>query len=339
MSLDETNDQQQAERPASDQWPVVCERPLPRAEPRLWRGHHRNVDLLPMLRPGCVYVFAVAGRHEVCADAASLRGHEPMLTAANWLSVVSMRSRRYRVWTRIPTTEPMADLGVGITFRCTVADAGVVARNGLVDLRGELEHQVHRVPELNAYWHRFAPDEIPRARVEVLQTVNDHYTQSAPAVAGMDITFEGAVVAPSRELSCHQMRLRNIKWSHIEEMERVKKVHDDLLNSPERAEATAVARQERTADQVAARQFTDRDTQTERLVAQVKDWLGSDAAKRAPVDRRQLVEALFARLLDRPNPAQRSSGPLVDLSESDNGKPKDDVLNHIAPGDLDEETS
>jgi hypothetical protein len=36
----------------------------------------------------------------------------------------------------------------------------------------------------------------------------------------------------------------------------------------------------------------------ERLIAQVKDWLESDSARRAPVDRRRLAEALFDRLAE-----------------------------------------
>lgn len=335
MSADDTNDQRDEEQPAPDQWPVVLERPLPRAETRWWR-RYRNPDLLPMLLPGCVYVFAVGARHEVCTDAASLRGDEPMLVAASWLSVVSMRFRRFTVWTRVPTTEPMTDFAVGVSFGCTVANAGMVARNGLADLRGELENYVRNKPELHAYWYRYAPGEIADARAAILHSVNDYYAQTAAAVSGMYIKFEGTAVSPSRELMRHQIQLRDIKWSHTEEMERVKKVHDDLLNSPERAEATAVARHERTADQVATRQFTDRDTQTERLVAQVKEWLGSDAAKRAPVDRRQLVEALFARLIDRPSPVPQRSTGLVEPPETTNGKPESDVLRHIAPDDLDD---
>src|SRR5262249_38069657 len=67
-----------------------------------------------------------------------------------------------------------------------------------------------------------------------------------------------------------------------------------------------------------------------------KEWLGSDAAKRAPVDRRQLAEALFARLIDQPRPLQQGSNGLVELPETNNGKPEPDILMHIAPDGFDE---
>ena len=117
----------------------------------------------------------------------------------------------------------------------------------------------------------------------------------------------------------------------------MKKIHEDLLTTAELAEATAVARSERTADQVATRRFTDRDTQTERLIAQVKEWLGSDAAKRAPVDRRQLAEALFARLVDQPRSVASRLTSIVELAETNNGSPEPDVLAHIAPEGTGEE--
>jgi hypothetical protein len=340
MSTDERNDQRGADQRGadervSDRWPVLLERPLLRAESRWWR-RYRNPDILPLLQPGCIYVFAVGGRHEVCTDAATLCGDEPMLVSASWLSVVSMRFRRFTVWTRVPTSEPMADFAVGVTFGCTVTDACAVARDGLLDLRGELENYVRHHPDLHQYWHRFAPDAVANARAAIVDSLNDYYPPNPPEVAGVRLSYEGVVVSPSRALLRHQTQLRDIKWSHIEEMERVKKVHDDLLNSPERAEATAVARQERTADQVAARQFADRDTQTERLMAQVKEWLGSDAAKRAPVDRRRLAEALFTRLIDKPSPEPQWPSGLVELPETDNGKADSDVLMHITPDDLDE---
>jgi hypothetical protein len=336
VSADAKNDQHQTAAEAADRWPVVHEQPLLRAEMRWWR-RYRNPDLLPMLQPGCVYVFAGNGRHEVCADAATLRGDEPMLVAASWLSVVCTRFRRLTVLTRVPAAaDPLAYFTLSITFRCSVIDPRPVAHAGLTDLHGELESQMRHKPELLAQWHKFPPDAIEQARTEIVGALDD-YTRLPPAATGMRITFMGADVSPSRALLRHQTQLRDIRWSHAEEMEQVQRLRDELLSSPEWTEATAVARKERTAEQVATRQFADRDTQTERLIAQVKEWLGSDAAKRAPVDRRRLAEALFARLVDHPNPESQYPTGLVEPPETTNGKPDPDIMAHIAPDDFDQD--
>jgi hypothetical protein len=67
----------------------------------------------------------------------------------------------------------------------------------------------------------------------------------------------------------------------------------------------------------------------------VQDWLGSDDAKRAPVDRRQLVEALLVRLINRPLDP-RATGIVEMPVHTANGRTTVDVTGHIAPDDTGE---
>jgi hypothetical protein len=333
-------DNSQNDQPERERWPVVLERPLLRAERGLWR-RYRNPDHLPPLQPGCVYVFAGQGGYRAWDPSTVLRRHTPIFVEAGSFSVVATRFRRIWVWTRVPTTEIATDLSVGIQFGCDVQDAAAVAEASLTDLRGELENRIRHVASA-VDRPPYALDEIDTARREIIARLEAMYESEPVRIEGMHIAFLGAAVNPPRDLVRHLTQLRNTRWARIEhhhkheaERERVQDAERDLLCTPERSEATAVTREERTTDQAATRQFQERDTQTERLVKQVQDWLGSDDAKRAPVDRRQLVEALLVRLINRPLDP-RATGIVEMPVHTANGRTTVDVTGHIAPDDTGE---
>lgn len=327
-----------ARRPGPEGWPVLHEQPLFPAERRFLR-RYRNLALLPPLKPGSVYVFAARGRYAKYDDAASLRADDPVLIDANSMSIVATRFRRIRVFVNLSTSEVATDLPVVVTFGCDVTDPREVARIGLNDLRGELESRVRHERSLTNLRHHISVDDIGAARNMICDALDDTYRTAPPLIHGIKIIYEGAQVKLSPELLRHLSQVRDVKWlerehqiKHAVERRRVRDVERDLLSSAERSEATAVTREERTAAQTAARQFEERDTQTERLMAHVRDWLGSDAAKRAPVDRRQLVEALFARLINErvPIPDLARLTGIVELPPSSNGHADFDI-GHIAP--------
>ena len=336
-------DQDLRRRSSADRWPVVHEQPLLRAERRLWR-RFRNPDTLPLLPLGCVYVFR-SGDRFTRVDGAEVCGSDPSIVDAQSVSVVANRCRRMWVWTRVPTTDIAVDLLVGVSFECTVTDPAVVARDALMDLYSELCNRVRFLPALAAHRHKYSPDEVLGAQTAIRHDLEKIFRGGPPQVEGMRIRFDGATVDLPGEFLHHQRELRNSRWAHEQlslrltlERERVEHTQRELLCSAERSEATAVTRKERSADQAASRQFQERDAQTERLIAQVKDWLDGDGAKRAPVDRRQIVEALFSKLVGSPGydvPNLPTTG-IVELPAPElNGRARADITTHVAPDDPD----
>jgi hypothetical protein len=183
-----------------------------------------------------------------------------------------------------------------------------VAEQGLTDLHGDLGMRVSHEELLIALQHRFDIKHIDEVRRRVTASLSTAYRARPPTVEGMDITFEGVHVHTPRELRRHRAELRNTTWLREEEELRekfeLKRVAhtEELLRSPQRAEATAIARKETTTQQAAQRQFQERDLQTQRLMEQVEAWINGDGAKRAPIDRRHLADELFRRLTDQSTP-------------------------------------
>ena len=330
---------------AAERWPVVHEQSLLRPERRLWR-RYRSPDTLPMLQPGCVYVFGVGNEQFAFPRGAELSGEEQKVVDAHSVSIVSTRFRRLWVWARVPTTEPAVDLDVGVSFGCIVDKAERVARAGLTDLAGELRSRIRVEPTLIEHSHQHTPDAIAVAEKAIREGLEAAFRERTPVVAGMWIEFDGVIVRLPDELRRHQREMRDAQWErnrlhvrHQTEREHVQQTRSDLLASAELAEATAVARKERTADQAATRQFEARDTEIERLIAQVKDWLDADGTKRAPVDRRPIVEALFTKLIGTPE-ERSASAPVTNIVESPpppaatNGTSREDVTSHVATEDL-----
>lgn len=122
----------------------------------------------------------------------------------------------------------------------------------------------------------------------------------------MRITFNGVVVETPTPLREHMAHLRDAQWTweaqriqHQMELDRVQHA-EDLLKTPERSEAAAVARGDTTAGHAATRMFEERKVKTQQLIEQVEAWIAADGGKRAPIDRRHLAETLFERLTGVP---------------------------------------
>jgi hypothetical protein len=284
----------------ADPFPVVDERPLLRPE-RRWFRPWRDPAQLPTLPPGCVYVFGVDGRYRLWPHAEHPHGGEPEFTRANAVSVVNTRERRIIATTWIPSKDPADDFLLRAVFRCRVARPDIVAAHGLTDLQAELDTLLRLDEQLIGLQHRFDIENISEARRVVTDDIGRAYRRKPPEVPGMHIEFDGAHVCPPHALREHYAELRKTEWSHRTELQRVKHA-EELLKTPERADATALAREEISAKDAADRAFQERNTRIERLTAQVQKWLETDDGKRAPVDRRSFADALFRELTGRPLP-------------------------------------
>jgi hypothetical protein len=294
----------------AERFPVVDERPLLRPE-RRWFRPWRDPAQLPTLPPGCGYVFGVDGRYTPWPHAEHPRGTEPEFVQANAVSLVNSRERRITATTWVPCTDPADDFLVRVVFRCQVARADLVAVHGLTDLQAELDTHLRLDEQLMSLQHQFGVENISEARAAVTERLGRAYRQKPPAVPGMHIQFEGAHLSPPRALRNHYAELRETIWSQETELQRVKHA-EELLKTPERADAAALARREITAKQAADRAFQERDTRIQRLVEQVQKWLDTDAGKRSPVDRRYFADALFHELTGQPAP----EAPPVELVRS-----------------------
>jgi predicted RNase H-related nuclease YkuK (DUF458 family) len=313
-----------------DRFPVVDERALLRPQRRWLRGAWRDPAELPLLPPGCVYVFSVNDRYETRRSATGLTGSEPFLAEATWVSIVNLRQRRICETTLMPSQDPALDFVVKVTFRCGVADPVVVAASGVTNLRDDLGSWLRHEPHLSAMRHHFDIEQIHDVRDRVTAELGTAYRERLSIADGMYIAYEGVHVHTPRELRRHRAELRNTIWSRIEEeqkenAERQRVQHTrELLASPEMAEITAIARQNTTAAQAADRQFQAREEQTKRLIEQVEGWVDADGRKRVPIDRRQLAEEMFERLLGKPLPSAGTALPvdaLLTAARSDgNGK-------------------
>jgi hypothetical protein len=325
-----------------DRFPVVDERALLRPQRRWLRGAWRDPAELPLLPPGCVYVFSVDDRFETRRTAAGLTGSEPFLTEAMWVSIVNVRQKRITETTLVPSQDPAIDFVVKATFRCEVRDAAAVAASGVTNLREDLGSWLRHEPRLSRMRHQFDIEQIHDVRERITAELSATYREPLPIARGMLIAYEGVHVHTPRELRRHRAELRNTIWSRIEEeekenAERQRVQHTrELLASPEMAEITAIARRNTTAAQAADRQFQARDEQTKRLIEQVEAWVDADGRKRVPIDRRQLAEEMFERLLGKPMPSAGSpvtADALLTAARSEgNGKadhpyvPSDDEL-------------
>jgi hypothetical protein len=299
---------------SSERFPVVDERPLLRPERRWFLRSWRDPAQLPTLPPGCVYVFAVEGRYAPWPHTEHPRGTEPQFTQARSVSVVNTRYRRIVATTWVPSRDPADDFLVRAVFGCRVARPDIVAAHGLTGLQTDLDLCLRLEEQLIRLQHRFGVEEMSEARAAVAENLTTAYRQRPPAVPGMYIEFEGVHVCPPRALRDHYAGLRDTIWSwqtetlrEAFELERVKHA-EELLKSPERADAAALARQEITAKQAADRAFQERDTRTQRLIEQVQKWLDADGAKRAPIDRRYFADALFQQLTGQPAPGAAPAG-------------------------------
>jgi hypothetical protein len=284
----------------AERFPVVDERPLLRLE-RRWFRPWRDPAQLPTLPPGCIYVFGVDGQYMPWPRAEHPYGSEPEFTRANAVSVVNTRERRITAATWVSSTGPADDFLVRVVFRCQVARPDLVAAQGLTDLQTELDTHLRLDEQVMSLQHRFDMENIGELRTAVTGDLGQAYRQRPPAVPGMYIAFEGAHVCPPRDLLEHYAELRETIWSQQTELQRVRHA-EELLKSPERADAAALARREITAKQAADRAFHERDARIQRLVDQVQKWLDTDAGKRSPVDRRYFADALFRELTGRPVP-------------------------------------
>lgn len=331
---DVANDQPPGRQPRVEgRFPVVEERPLLPPERRWLRGGWRNPDNLPVLPPGCMYVFGVDGRFKPFPRDDHLRETNPDLVNARWVSIVNVRHRRIYVRTYVPSRSPASDFRVWLAFGCVVDDPAVVAQHGLVDLRGELQNRVRHDPLLAEHRHKHAVDDLPTVRDDIISAISTAYRERPPEVPGMRITFDGVSVEAPPELRQHLAQLRDTTWTReiqrlSQEMELERVEHAvNLLKTPERSEAAAVARGDTSAGQAAARMFEERNAQTQRLIDQVEAWISADGGKRAPIDRRHLAETLFERLTGVPAPAP----PLVDsaLRNSNGAASRDDGTPYI----------
>jgi hypothetical protein len=318
---------------STEPFPVVDERPLLPPQ-RRWLRAWRDPALLPAQPPGCVYVFASDDRYTPCRDARLLRGTEPELVEARWVSVVNVRHRRIVATTWVPAKNPADDFVVRAVFGCGVVRPEIVAELGLTDLQRDLDIRLRLDEQLVRLQHMFDVEQIGEARAAVATSLGETYQRQPPAVPGMYIRLEGVHVNPPRALRDHHTELRDTMWSwEVEtlraayELDRVKHV-EELLKTPERAEAAAVARKETTTREVAEREFRERDTRTQRLIDQVEKWIDSDGGKRAPIDRRHLAEQLFEQLTDKPTPQPAelahtnghvADGPLIPPADSIDG--------------------
>lgn len=291
-----------------ERFPVVDERPLPPPEHRwLWRPW-RNPALLPALPPGCILVLVTDGRYVVHPDPSRLRGTEPDFVRATWMSIVSIRYRRIVATTWVPTTDPADDFLVRAVFGCTVVQPEAVAHSGLTDLQGDLDIRLRLDEHLMGLQHQFGTDQIADIRAAVTRDLGNAYKQRPPTVAGMDIRFEGVHVCPPRALREQHAELRDVLWSWRTEALRAeietRRVNhvEELLRTPERAEAAAIAREERATKDAADRAFKERETRTQQLIDHVTEWMKTDSVKRAPVDRRYFADALFEQLTGKPAP-------------------------------------
>ncbi|WP_214405705.1 hypothetical protein [Pseudonocardia lacus] len=290
-----------------NRFPVVDERALLPAG-RRWMRAWRDPAELPVVPPGCVHVFGVDGTFQVGAGQGRLRGDEPDFVAANWVSIVNMRHRRVTATVLVPSTDPASDFVVHAVFGCQATKAAAVAQQGLTNLQEELESIVRHEGRLRRFRHRYEVGEIDKFREHVTQELDEAYASAPPRIGGVMITFEGCHVPTPRELRRHRAQLRDTTWSGLEQaaQHRVEvdgvRHEEELLRTPEISEATAVARGDTTAGAAATRMFTERDQQTERLIAHVDDWVKADGGKRVPVDRRRLADALAARLGVSPVP-------------------------------------
>ncbi|MHA6627851.1 hypothetical protein ACU61A_20635 [Pseudonocardia sichuanensis] len=312
----------------TDRFPVVDERPLLHPERRWLRGRWRDPAQLPVLPPGCVYVFTVDGRPETSQSAARLTGREPLLTDATSVSIVNLRERVITTTAFLPSTDAAVDFVVRVAFSCQVVDAAVVAQYGATDLPEGIATWLRHDSHLAGMRHQFDIEDVQSVRDRASVELASTYREDPPRAPGMRITFAGVDVLTPRELRRHKAELRNTLWSMIEEEHRhgaeLKRVEHTkkLLSTPEMAEITAVVRQDSTAAQAAQRQFDARDAQTDRLIEQVREWVKADGSKRAPLDRRQIAEELFVRLTgSRLAPDPLPSVDVLQVVPDTNGKP------------------
>ena len=310
----------------NERFPVVDERPLPPPERRWWRLR-RNPALLPAVPPGCVLVLVIDGRYMAFPDPSRLRGTEPDFVWATWVSIVNVRYRRIVATTWVPTTDPADDFLIRAVFGCMVVQPDAVAHSGLTDLQGDLDIRLRLDEHLMGLQHRFGTEQIAEVRAAVTHDLVNAYQQRPPTVPGMDIRFEGVHVSPPRALREQHAELRDMVWSwHTEalreeiETRRVDHVAG-LLRTPERAEAAAIAREERAAKDAADRAFQERGIRTQQLIDHVTEWMKTDSVKRAPVDRRYFADALFEQLTGKPAPVVVA--PVTVPSNGSSEGPKD----------------
>jgi hypothetical protein len=284
-----------------DHFPVIYERSLPRPERRWLVSPWRDPAQIPVLAPGCVYVFAVDGEYKERPGLVHPRGTDPEFVRATSVSMVNLRHRLIAATAWVPSKDPATDFIVQIMFRCQVAQAAVVAHYGLTDVRANLSMRVRLDTGLAPLRHEFGVNDIAALRQQVMEALDPAYRGAPPSVPGMWVTYEGLHVHTPSDLRKHWADMRELSWSIEEEKRRVEHT-ENLLRTPQRAEAAAIVRKETTTQQAAQRRFDERDRQTERLIEQVKAWIEGDGGKRAPIDRRWLAEELFRRLTDLPAP-------------------------------------
>ncbi|MBB5869598.1 hypothetical protein F4553_002977 [Allocatelliglobosispora scoriae] len=172
-------------------FPVLEEQILAPA-PRSRLGvRRRDLDDLPVRRPGTTLVFDVDGAYRVRPVHGPLRPNEHHVVVATAVALVDMRPRTVEVEFPVASPDPAADFSARISFLCRVLDAAAVAQQGLSDLAplllGHLgqdqrmrwlatEFDATRMPEAARQVHRriiaqlaLAPPDIPGLAIQVVQ--------------------------------------------------------------------------------------------------------------------------------------------------------------------------
>lgn len=336
-------------RTADRPYPVVSEAVLPHPRRKWWREVRDPADL-PILPPGCVYVFGVNGRFQQCLVEGRLRGTEPEFVEAQSVSVVDVRPRQVTANLLLPSASAETDFLVRVAFDCRVESAATVAGDNVTDLRGSLQAHLKQDPRILQFQHRYGIGEIDEVRRQVVAYLLAAYRQRPPAIDGMRVGLADITVLTPPTLRRHAGRMRDKRWEmeeqhvdHLAEEQRV--AHNrKLISTAENAEAAAVARGQKTAGEAADRMFEDDRVRQERLHTAYTGFIEDGRLDRNLRHHRAIAEAGLANLVGRadaeaapsanrpaisPRPAEPRSG-----SGRGDGADEDDELEpFITSGD------
>ena len=207
-------------------YPVLEERALALIPRRLLRAERRDLNDLPVSRPGTVLVFRHGTRYVAFRETTHLTGAEDSVVEAAAVCLVDMRPRYFTVHFPLPSASPADDFTIRAGFRARVTSAERAAEEGPVSLTRYLTDYLAQDPRLSKLGSEHQVEDIATVRDLVVSRIEAYCEYNPIDLPGLAVSLESAGVLTPRELRRHMQGLRDEAWR--QEFERLRAGGEDI---------------------------------------------------------------------------------------------------------------
>lgn len=193
-------------------YPVLEERILTSVPRRFMRPARRDLNDLPVLRPGSVLVFHHGSRYVAFKETTHLTGTEDPVVDATAVAMVDVRARPFTIYLPLPSASAADDFTARATFRAHVTDPERAAEHGPLLMTRYLISYLGQDPRLSKLGNSYSIEDITTVRDLVTSRIEAYCEFNPIDLPGLAVELDSAGVQTPRELRQHERDKRDERW-------------------------------------------------------------------------------------------------------------------------------